>query len=117
MNRGAHMIVGAAAGAGGYYLASKLFGFQPTWQGALTLGGAGALVACLPDILEPALHPRHRAFFHSVACNGGRALGLRHLARHRHLTPQQKIILMALGCSYLSHPLIDATTPMGLPLI
>jgi hypothetical protein len=29
--------------------------------------GVGMVVGLLPDLLEPALHPNHRQFFHSYA--------------------------------------------------
>ncbi len=66
MNRPVHMAVGAIAGGLGYILACKWLDEQPSIGGLLLCGGGGAVVACLPDILEPPLHPNHRTFAHSL---------------------------------------------------
>lgn len=63
MNRSTHQLV--AGVATGIYLANRQ-------DGAITikpvLGSvAAAFFTNLPDILEPAISPNHRRFFHSVA--------------------------------------------------
>ena len=117
MNRPAHLVAGVIAGAGGYYLASRIVGFKPTWGQAALCGVLGGGVACLPDLLEPAIHPCHRAFFHSVVFNGLIAYGVRQVWRSPNVGLQMKIVVTVLGFGYMSHPLLDITTPMGLPLI
>lgn len=78
---------------------------------------AGLAIACLPDILEPAVHPNHRAFFHSLAFNGIAAILLWRRLNNPNVNALEKITLSVIGSAYLSHPLLDATTPKGLPSI
>jgi membrane-bound metal-dependent hydrolase YbcI (DUF457 family) len=111
------MLAGAAGGGLAYYFGCKLLGMEPDWTGALFFAGAGAAVACLPDILEPATHPNHRAFLHGLALNGAMVVGLRRVWCNPALRPDQKILGVALGVAYLSHPILDALTPQGLPLL
>jgi len=37
------------------------------WAEFLAVDACGADVGILPDVLEPAVHPHHRGFFHSIA--------------------------------------------------
>jgi membrane-bound metal-dependent hydrolase YbcI (DUF457 family) len=117
MNRAAHLVAGVVAGAGGYYLVSRIVGFKPTWGQALLCGALGAGVACLPDFLEPPVKPHHRAFFHSIAFNALIAYGIRQVWQNANAGLQAKVVVTVLGFGFMSHPLLDATTPMGLPLV
>lgn len=77
---------------------------------------AGGAVALLPDVLEPAEHPNHRQFFHSVAAAGLVAFAVS--GRHTEgYSPQVRKLLCVLGCSYLSHVLLDSDTPKGIRFI
>lgn len=71
-------------------------------------------------MLEPASHPNHRQFFHSLAFAG--VLGM---AAHKLYTwePDNSfdeatrfVLLVGVG-AYLIHLLLDAGTPKSLPLI
>jgi len=117
MNKLAHFAGGAVASAAGYYFGCKILGLEPTWPRALAFAGIGAGIGCLPDLLEPALHPWHRSLFHSVALNAGLAYGVRQLWRNPAVRAETKVALTALSVAYISHPLLDATTPRGLPLV
>lgn len=84
------------------------------------LTGSALFGAKLPDILEPAHHPNHRQFYHSivvlVAALGGATL----LWRWRPETADGRRIraaLFGLSAGYCSHLGMDMTTPKGLPLI
>lgn len=78
--------------------------------------GAGAICASLPDILEPADNPNHRAIFHSVCCGGAIAFGA--FGKHTEdLEPSDRHALRVAALSYLSHLFLDGETPKGLPLI
>lgn len=75
----------------------------------------------LPDLLEPALHPNHRQFFHSYGFAGFLVYGMYQL--HQKWQPHdenekllKKLILIA-GGAYLIHLAMDTTTPRSLPLI
>ena len=115
----------------------------PTHQlvAALTIGGvlaydegqrgemtvkplAGAAVAAvvtnLPDILEPALHPHHRQFFHSILFAGG--LGKMIYELHRWKPDEEwkraaRFLGLVAGYAYLVHLAMDACTARSLPLI
>ena len=39
----------------------------PSDETPFMMGAATALMPSIPDLLEPATHPNHRKFFHSVA--------------------------------------------------
>ena len=85
--------------------------------GKVLLGGlAGTVAGCLPDILEPATHPGHRAFFHSAACAGGIVYAL-HRWLPRVQDPELRQFILSLAVSYGSHLVLDSDTPKGLPLI
>ncbi|MGB0834103.1 MAG: metal-dependent hydrolase [Psychrobium sp.] len=80
----------------------------------------GAAFGKLPDIIEPALHPHHRQFFHSKLVFAAIGYGLYKTYNWEAQSGFEKIIrgiLLIAGCSYLSHLVCDSTTPRGLPLI
>lgn len=117
MNRRGHMVVGALVGTGGYYLLCKALGIEPDVGELALCAVGGAALGCLHDVLEPALHPHHRALFHSIAVNGAATLALRKIWISPSLAPKQKALYVALGSACLSHACVDALTPMSLPLI
>jgi membrane-bound metal-dependent hydrolase YbcI (DUF457 family) len=74
----------------------------------------------LPDLLEPALHPNHRKFFHSVALFAGLGYGLHRLYKWDAQDDWQRLLRMAglvAGAAYLAHLTRDALTAKSLPLI
>lgn len=74
----------------------------------------------MPDWIEPAFHPNHRQFFHSIAFALGIGAGVYKAYQWQ---PQNTLQLwarrglIAIGITYLVHLLVDSTTPKGLPLI
>ena len=64
-----HTLAGTVLGAFASLVAQDKFGDTKQIDiGHLLLStGTGAAFGRLPDILEPPLHPNHRAFFHSFA--------------------------------------------------
>jgi inner membrane protein len=86
------------------------------------LGGAGLAAICtnLPDILEPAIHPHHRQFFHSLAFVGLLGLGMYKLYEWETKTDQEKLLkffLLVVCVSYLIHLAMDACTSRSLPVL
>lgn len=84
----------------------------------LAMAGSGIVGAKLPDILEPAIHSHHRAFFHSLVVAGGVAWAIRKILAWPRETPGQRLVrATALGFAvgYVSHLALDALTPRGLP--
>ena len=67
-NATAHRL-GAAAVVSGVALAAENNQEEPTAK-PLVAGSLAWLAGTLPDILEPARHPNHRQFFHSLAFAG-----------------------------------------------
>ena len=147
-NRKVHTVVGCGAGGtAAYLLASDQ---EPAHQLLEVIGGvlAGGWGGRLPDILEPAIHPRHRSVAHALGpANAAGSIVVPRLRAgqnhtrgwaeqcrsHREGTSNliEQILwwLAEMGCrlaagamggsvaGYVSHLLMDATTPMGLPLI
>lgn len=117
-NRSTHMMV-AALSVGTVCVCAE--SEQPK-KSARPLAGA-AIAACttnLPDFLEPALHPNHRRFFHSLTFAG--LLGYAGYALYKWEPDAQidqivRFALMAGVGACLIHLLLDARTPKGLPLL
>ncbi len=82
--------------------------------------GLGALLGTLPDMIEPANHPNHRQFFHSLTF----AVALGYLGyRLYKWKPEESwqealrmLGLIAIG-AYLIHLAMDASTPKSLPVV
>jgi len=85
------------------------------------LGAAGgAIFGTLPDILEPALHPNHRQFFHSIAALGLVSTGLYKLYKWDPDDDFYKVVraLSMVACgAYIIHLAMDSGTPKSLPLV
>lgn len=74
----------------------------------------------IPDWLEPATHPGHRNFFHSVAFAAVLGLGFKKLYEWDPDEDWEKAVrfvgLVGVG-AYLIHLALDATTRRSLPLV
>ncbi|SRR5258708_11608448 len=85
---------------------------QPT---AKPLVGA-AIAACatnLPDVIEPAIHPHHRQFFHGVVFAAGVGYGMYRLYEWDPTEDWQetlRFVLLVCGAAYLIHLALDAFT-------
>lgn len=125
-----HVTVGASVGAGVNLLwqISKILESSKSPTGLwdllgrvdyleiATFAAVGATCAALPDILEPATSPNHRALFHSLACGGAMTYG----AFGKHTTAwdaSKRFAVQTAALSYLSHLVLDGVTPKGLPLV
>lgn len=87
-----------------------------TLEGCLGTGLIGGVAASLPDLIEPASNPNHRAFFHSY----GLGAFLLYAATHvwdSDLTVEQKGAYSTAIAGFLSHLALDSTTPKGLPVL
>jgi inner membrane protein len=93
---------------------------RPVDGTAVVMGAAAAALPSLPDVLEPALHPNHRQFFHSVAFALAVAYGIRRVYVWDAQTDWDRLVRAALlvgGAAYLGHLARDAFTTKGLPLV
>jgi len=89
---------------------------QVKWGQVAAFAAAGGAIAAIPDLLEPAHHPNHRALFHSVGCGSAVAYGA--FGKHTDDWPEDRRHAVRVGAlSYLSHLFLDAGTPKRLPLI
>lgn len=83
-------------------------------------GGLAALLTKLPDVLEPAVHPHHRQFFHSAAFAGLVAAGWTALYEWQPQSDEgrfwRKVGMTGAG-AYLCHLAVDALTARSLPLV
>ena len=116
-NRSQHSIGGALAGTGIYVFDrwSKQEPIVLTDLALCSLGGA--CVASLPDLLEPAYHPNHRQFFHSLSILGGLGLHLDTTLKNGRYTNPKKLAFKVFVGAYASHLILDGDTPKGLPLL
>lgn len=113
-----HQLIAATAIAGTISAIESREGKQtvnPLIGGALASG-----LTKLPDQLEPALHPNHRQFFHSVAF--GVMVGVAGYQAYK-WEPENdwgkvaRFIAMVACGAYLIHLAADACTPKSLPLV
>lgn len=112
-----HLIVGAGVGVTVALMDNKK---HPISHNLVSSSAVGALMGKLPDILEPAHHPHHRQFFHSVATFVSISAAL---IKAYQWTPESSLekvlrgVILIGGTAYLSHLAFDATTPRSLPIL
>jgi len=117
-----HLIIGALA-TGGVCLILELCksNADPEHQVDLSRvaswAALGTLAAALPDLIEPAHHPRHRGFAHSMATGTAAVYLLQSDWLNRACDPVLADMLRPLLVGYLSHLGADSETPMGLPFV
>ena len=117
-NKGTHQIL-AALGVGGALLLEGPDGEENTVKAA---GGAilAAVLTNLPDILEPAINPHHRQFYHSqvIACGIGMVgCSLLKWKPEDDLEKGMRLFLLV-GCgAYLIHLASDSLTRRSLPIL
>lgn len=118
-NAAAHAI-GAAVAVGGFHAAWEK---QSTGvSSALPIGSAllAANMGSLPDLVEPAIHPNHRQFFHSLAFALAMGWGLKQVWDWEPESPVGSVgrfVLLCAGGAYLTHLAMDAVTGKSIPLV
>jgi len=113
-----HMIVGGLAGI--VMLLADQKNRPESRHNPVAAVTVSTLFAKLPDILEPATNPHHRQFFHSVGVLGAVGYSMKKVYDWEPKDNVEIVVrFLALSASagYLSHLLLDATTPMSLPII
>jgi len=133
-NGNTHLIVGAIGGAvASVVVQHRLHENKKLDPGHVLLStGAALAVSRLPDILEPATSPNHRAFFHSLVFSAVLIfLGREVWQEMKEKREQRKrlgvkeisgweifggLALIAIG-AILLHLLMDWTTKKGLPAV
>ena len=82
----------------------------------LLAGFLGAFGGVLPDLIEPAVNPNHRKFFHSYST----ILGVGYSVAGKHTkkcSRFRKRMMVSAGIGYISHLIADSMTPKGLPIV
>ena len=115
-NRSTHLVVGTTAGVAAYFI-TKLIPDEPfTFKGLTGSALAVAFFGLLPDLIEPAIHPNHRAFAHSFTMSG-MLLGSNLITwKSPNFPIGVKFMITICSSAYLSHLMADARTPKGLPI-
>jgi membrane-bound metal-dependent hydrolase YbcI (DUF457 family) len=115
-----HLIAGAVTG-GSIDIIRKVKDNKPLEPrdiamicGEVCLGAVGGV---LPDRLEPAIHPHHRKFFHSILFLSLIGVGLVLLWESECIAEWIKWLLTALAVAFIIHLIIDGFTPAGLPVM
>lgn len=93
---------------------------RPADGSPLAMGTVAALLPSLPDVLEPALHPNHRRFFHSLTFAVMLGCAMRQAYKWETTEPWEalaRLAVLAGGAAYLAHLARDAFTAKSLPLI
>jgi membrane-bound metal-dependent hydrolase YbcI (DUF457 family) len=120
-NSKVHMVIGAVTGmAVNVMLQTGRIALSPStkfdWGEILVCTAAASAAALLPDVLEPADSPNHRAIFHSVAI--GILVAYVMTGKHtRSWPPITTLLASAAGIGYLSHLAADAFTPKSITII
>jgi len=112
-----HRLVNFAVTAG--YLASRPQEEQRGIAHPLVGGGASALLATLPDFVEPAVQPNHRQFFHSIAFVSVVGYGIYRAYHWKPDTPAEQFLRYTIllgGSAYLLHLAADMCTAKSLPM-
>src|SRR5689334_8408195 len=127
-NRNTHDMIGLGVGIVAAFLAARSQGREPTLFELLGGGLGGLAGSRAPDVLEPAIHPHHRQFAHSMTVLIGGGAGGLAVGRESHgafarasaveTDPFARAIMqfaagMSVGAptGYASHLIADATTP------
>lgn len=119
MKRDVHVFWGIASAALYWMRETHLAGRKPDiWEVLLAgLGGYGG--ARFPDVIEPATNPNHRAFFHSLTVGAGStlSLGKPDMWLLDIENPHVRALTTGFLVGHISHLLLDASTPKGLPVV
>ena len=86
----------------------------------LAHGTLAGMLGTLPDLIEPACHPNHRRFFHSLTFAALLISALYRLYQWKtedELLKLLKCLGLIAGGAYLVHLAMDATTAKSLPII
>lgn len=117
-NGATHSLVGAIAGV--VACLGDDDSKKPEPYNLVTAGITGGVFAGLPDKLEPAFHPSHRQFFHSILILAMIAKGVASVYRWEPETKGEQLLRALLfvgGIAYASHLVLDGLTPKSIPFL
>lgn len=117
-NRIGHMTIAAGVVGGAVAVHECNTGIRSAKP--IAAAGLAAILANLPDQVEPAIHPHHRQFFHSVGFGIGIAYAGYRLYQWKPTDPLEKVarfvLLVACG-AYIAHLAADGFTARSLPIV
>lgn len=102
------------------YLASRPDDRQTGFAHPIIGATATATLASLPDLVEPAIHPNHRQFFHSVTFAALLAYGLYRVYKWQPENSADEFLksgVLVAGSAYLLQLAADFLTAKSLPLV
>jgi membrane-bound metal-dependent hydrolase YbcI (DUF457 family) len=117
-NAKTHMVVGGIAGIA--MLLADRNSSPESKQSPIAAAAVSTLFAKLPDILEPATSPHHRQFFHSIGVLGAVGYGMKKAYDWEpadDLESMLRFLALSACAGYVSHLLLDGTTPRSLPML
>lgn len=115
-NAGTHFGVGACVSALTYLVNKNARNEPVQLQELLAVGLFGGAVSLLPDVIDPPLVPHHRSIGHSIALSGfSIPVLMKRIEENPQMTPDQKDFVKSMVAGYVSHLVLDAGTPAGLP--
>jgi inner membrane protein len=114
-----HAWLGAGTGILTYAILCHFYERSFDFGEMLGCAAVGTAAAVAPDIVEPALHPHHRSFAHSLVAGSGLVrLAISFCdAENYDWDEWHKILWGVATAGYLSHLVADGCTPRGLPLL
>lgn len=116
-DRKVHTVVGGVAGGIGYLILRDIDFEELDFLDLVAASVGGILGGIVPDFIDPPNNPNHRAFAHSWIGGGGSNVAIFEWINSLNLHPTFKWFLRGLILGYLSHLILDSTTPKGLPII
>src|SRR5262245_28585818 len=116
-NAKTHVLVAAGVGVAGYSLYCAFYQRKFDFGEALVAAGVCVLGGIAPDGLEPALSPCHRSVGHSIGAGVVSASTVARTWNTSGTGSGPDFLLMFLALGYLTHLVLDAGTPRGLPLL
>lgn len=120
MPNGAVHTMAAAVAVGGLVVATAEQGREDVAVKAVAGSGVAVLGSKLPDLLEPAIHPHHRQFFHSVVFLAALGAGAYKLYKWEPETTSGewlRFLLLGAAAGYALHLIMDGCTPRSLPFV
>lgn len=114
-----HLAISGVASVGTYLFMCNYYKRDIDAGEMFVCAGAGTICGVAPDIFEPAIHPHHRAFGHSVTF-GALLARVAMTTCHKEngdWEEFQKVLMAVVVVSYIAHLLSDACTPRRLPII
>lgn len=120
-NSRSHLLAGGAISLSGMMFLKWLRNEKLTFWDGVGAALVGCFGACLPDLLEPPDNPSHRKVLHSMAIGGA---GIPFTISKTYKgdwsfasTNGDRDFIIILSLGYLSHLVLDAGTPRGLPIL